>query len=371
MGKPTSALSTAISIRIPNDLRDAVAEYALSRGFINESGRLDKRGQPNLSAAVANLLKQALKQVGQETSPPVEEPIEELSDSVNFSHEQPLAAELAKIETKLIDRVCDTISQQLSQLFSHHNLADIGIIHNGVRPARSHSEMEPNGESNSAQNAPAPKEDTKDRILQAVSRGFRSRGYNGISVDALAKDAGVTSGAFYGYFRSKEEAFLAAVVDGLDEYRAGIEAFRANYGADWSAALADYYLGRKHREDLTCGCALPTLSPEVIRSDRRIRSAYEVELIRLNKAIAAGLVTGTAIEKRDAAWVILSVLAGGVTLARAVWDEALAEQISAAIQGAAIAIASGSLERDRFPSHPNQPESDAKSIGGSNKELQT
>jgi TetR/AcrR family transcriptional regulator, transcriptional repressor for nem operon len=334
MGKPTSAVSTAISIRIPNDLLDRVAEYAHSQGLINESGRQDKRGQPNLSAAVTNLLKQAL-----EPSEPKTSLTSKLSDSVSSDRDRLLEVDLAAIEHSLVDRVCNAVTQQLSQFLSDRNIAGAGAIDNGTHPARSPNKSEPQCEPN----ATGVREDTKDRILHAVSRGFRSRGYNGVGVDTLAKNAGVTSGAFYGYFRSKEDAFLAAVVDGIDEYRAGIEAFRAKNGTNWPVALADYYVGRKHREDLACGCALPTLSPEVIRADGRVRAAYQIELMKLNDAIAAGLGVGTAIEQRDTAWVILSLLTGGVTLARAVSDEALSEQISVAIHDATIAIAAGKL----------------------------
>jgi TetR/AcrR family transcriptional regulator, transcriptional repressor for nem operon len=345
MGKPTSALTTAISIRIPNNLLHAVAEHALSKGLINESGRLDKRGQPNLSAAVSHLLKQALDQSGQVTSASAEE----LSDSVSSSQNQPLEIELTAmvsnqlgaIENRLVDRVCDAVTQKVSQLLSRYDTARTSPIDDTANLARSHSEAEPKEGINSTQAFLGTQETTRDRILHAVSRGFRSRGYNGIGVDALAKDAGVTSGAFYGYFRSKEEAFLAAVVDGLDEYRAGIEALRTNHGTNWLVALADYYVGRKHREDLACGCALATLSPEVIHSERRVRSAYQAELIKLNAAIAAGLATGNTTEKRDTAWVILGVLTGGVTLARAVWDESVAEQIAGAVHQATVEIAAG------------------------------
>ena len=349
MGKPTSSLTTAISIRIPNDLLDAVADHALSQGLINESGRLDKRGQPNLSAAVSNLLKQALDRSVLAT----DSTLEKLSDSVSSPQKPSLASELAAIEQRLADCVRDAVAQQLNQFLSRYNAVSLGVSNDGIEPTSAHSDVDSPGETN-LEGLQETKEDTKERILHAASRGFRSRGYNGIGVNTLAKDAGVTSGAFYGYFRSKEDAFLAAVVDGLDEYRAGIEAFRANHGANWSVALADYYVGRHHRQDLACGCALPTLSPEVIRSDRRVRSAYQTELIKLNEAITAGFATGTATEKRDRAWVVLSVLAGGVTLARAVWDDALAEQISVAIHEATITIASGNLERQvSLSSKPN------------------
>jgi TetR/AcrR family transcriptional repressor of nem operon len=339
MGKPTSSLTTAISIRIPNDLLDAVANHASAQGLINESGRLDKRGQPNLSAAVSNLLKQALDQSESTASPDPSK----LSDSVSSLQGQPLEISLQEFEHRLTDRLRDAVAQQLNQFLSHYNAVSPGIENDDIKASKFNSEAEASCESNPTVDPQEIKEDTRERILHAASRGFRSHGYNGIGVNTLAKDAGVTSGAFYGYFRSKEDAFLATVVDGLEEYRAGIKAFQAHHGTDWSVALADYYVGRKHRQDLACGCALPTLSPEVIRSDRRVRSAYQTELIKLNDAVAAGLLTGTATEKRDTAWVILSVLAGGVTLARAVWDEALAEQIATAVHHATVAVAAGNM----------------------------
>ena len=329
MSKPTSSLTSAITIRIPNDLLDAIVNHAMSQGFFNETGRMDKRGQPNLSATVTNLLKQALDQAKQKTS---SEPVK-LYDSVNIStkEKEALDIKLASIENTLVNRVRDVVAQQLNNFFSEYGTNTISTVENKIESTCQTT------------NTDESKEDTKERILQAASRGFRSHGYHGIGVNTLAKDAGVTSGAFYGYFRSKEDAFLTTVVTGLDEYRTGIETFRANYGANWSVALADYYLGRPHREDLACGCALPTLAPEVVRAGRRVRTAYQTKLIKLNEAIAAGLVNGNTKEKQDQAWVILALLSGGVTLARSVWDEDLAQQIATAIHQATIEIASGIL----------------------------
>ena len=81
--------------------------------------------------------------------------------------------------------------------------------------------------------APGHKEKSRARIVDAAGRGFRKSGYGGIGVDGLAREAGVTHGAFYGHFRSKAEAFNAAVVAGLQELRAGIEALRDEYGVGW------------------------------------------------------------------------------------------------------------------------------------------
>jgi AcrR family transcriptional regulator len=63
------------------------------------------------------------------------------------------------------------------------------------------------------------KEEARARMVAAAGRGFRRQGFGGIGVDGLAKEAEVTSGAFYGHFSSKGEAFKAALVAGLEARR--------------------------------------------------------------------------------------------------------------------------------------------------------
>lgn len=174
---------------------------------------------------------------------------------------------------------------------------------------------------------------TRKRILDAAGRQFRSKGYGGIGVDGLVKLAAVTSGAFYGHFRSKAEAFTAVVTAGLERLREGVERFRSQHENGWLAPFATYYLGPVHLRDVEGGCALPSLSVEVGRADDATRDVYETELIRVAEAIAGGLRKGPA---REAAWPVLALLAGGVTLVRAVRDEKLAGEIAEAVLAAVL-----------------------------------
>jgi TetR/AcrR family transcriptional repressor of nem operon len=73
------------------------------------------------------------------------------------------------------------------------------------------------------------KEESRARILTSAGRGFRSRGFGGSGVDGLAKDAEVTSGAFYAHFKSKAAAFREAVVVGLEDLRRGVGQARERY----------------------------------------------------------------------------------------------------------------------------------------------
>lgn len=52
---------------------------------------------------------------------------------------------------------------------------------------------------------------TKKRILEAGKEEFLSKGFPAASLRRIAKEAGVTTGAFYGYYSGKEELFDALV----------------------------------------------------------------------------------------------------------------------------------------------------------------
>lgn len=183
------------------------------------------------------------------------------------------------------------------------------------------------------------KEQTRQRMLEAAGRCFRSGGFAGVGVDGIAKEAGATSGAFYGHFGSKDAVFREAVDAGLDEVLEGVPLFQREHGEHWVEAFAEYYLGATHRGDLPTGCAMTTLSPEVVRAGPETRTGYEAKMVRIAGLIADGLAGGSADERRDRAWAMLGVLIGGLTIARAVNAPGTADAIATAIRTAAVTAA--------------------------------
>src|SRR6478752_7680018 len=107
---------------------------------------------------------------------------------------------------------------------------------------------------------PGHKDEARSRILNAAGRGFRRLGFGGVGVDGLAKEAGVTSGAFYGHFPSKAEAFKAASVSGLAELREAIEGLRAHDGDAWLENFVDFYMSVRRTCELGDSCALQSLT---------------------------------------------------------------------------------------------------------------
>jgi len=176
------------------------------------------------------------------------------------------------------------------------------------------------------------KAQTRQRILEGAGRAFRKGGYAGTGVDGLAKEAGVTSGAFYVHFDSKGAAFRESLKHGMDELRGGILYFQAEHGRRWWPEFVRFYLSVKRRCDLSEGCTLQSMPTEVARSDPESRTAFEVALREVAQAVVDGPVSPRAPKDVDAACAALASLVGAVTLARAVGSSTFADQIAAATE---------------------------------------
>lgn len=67
-------------------------------------------------------------------------------------------------------------------------------------------------------------EETRSRILEAAFKLFSNRGYNKASVDDICSEAGISKGAFYHHFESKQALFLALLDSWLQTVDKAIEA---------------------------------------------------------------------------------------------------------------------------------------------------
>lgn len=161
---------------------------------------------------------------------------------------------------------------------------------------------------------------SRARILAAAAKRFRERGFNGVSVKDLMAEAGLTHGAFYAHFPSKE-ALMAAACDpdvwetgnALPEQRdpAGVKAFVARY------------LSQLHIENPGLGCPLATLASEAPREAPEVQQAFADGIGTLLDRLALTM-------PRDEAIATLTRLVGSVILARAAGPGDLQAEILAA-----------------------------------------
>ena len=155
---------------------------------------------------------------------------------------------------------------------------------------------------------------TREKVIEAASRQFRQHGYAGIGVSGIAKAAGVTTGALYDHFGSKDGAFAAALDIGLQEVKEGLAAFQSQNGDQWLQAFVGYYLGTAHVQNGERLCAMTSMTPDIARASTAIRAAYQRDMDQIAQTMSNGLAGENRLER---AWQILSCLVGAVTLARA------------------------------------------------------
>lgn len=151
-------------------------------------------------------------------------------------------------------------------------------------------------------------------IVEHAARLFRLRGHAGTNIDDIMLAAGLTRGAFYAHFTSKDDLFAEIVRMGhglLPKLRA----------AEMLDSVLDDYLDREALTATAQGCALASLAGDVARSPLAARLAYANVLHGVIAELARG-------KKRtlDADATAVAILAvGAVTLARASGDTRLSD----------------------------------------------
>src|SRR5262249_2927526 len=110
------------------------------------------------------------------------------------------------------------------------------------------------------------KEQTRQRVLAEAAAAIRESGPDGIGVAAIMAKAGITHGAFYAHFQSKDDLVAQAISRMFEE--SSEKFLRRTENLPAAAALANYldmYLSTRHRDAPQSGCPLPSLSGEVAR----------------------------------------------------------------------------------------------------------
>jgi TetR/AcrR family transcriptional regulator, transcriptional repressor for nem operon len=169
------------------------------------------------------------------------------------------------------------------------------------------------------------KAETRRHILDVASKRFRQDGISAAGIAGIMGDAGLTNGAFYPHFKSKEELVREAVSDAIAQQRQRVE-----NGLRAGRSLEDViraYLSREHLNSPSCGCPSAALMPEVARQPTSTRKAYAEEIQNYLSVLSALLPKADAGVTARRAAAIFALLAGTLQYARVVTDPAAADQI--------------------------------------------
>ncbi len=179
--------------------------------------------------------------------------------------------------------------------------------------------------------------ENRERILDAAAQLFREKGFDGIGVADLMKAAGMTHGGFYGHFASKEDLMAHAVERSMEGGRALAEQLAAGAAGRPGgalAAVADWYLSCRHRDEMGEGCAVAALGADAARQGPGVRQAITRGIRSFTERLARLVPGGTEAERRQKALATYATLVGALVLARAADDDALSREVLEAARAA-------------------------------------
>jgi TetR/AcrR family transcriptional regulator, transcriptional repressor for nem operon len=178
----------------------------------------------------------------------------------------------------------------------------------------------------------AAKDASHERILAVAAQAIRRSGYEGTGVADIMKDAGLTHGAFYAHFESREAMLAEAAGKACADAASDAARVVANAPPDQAlASLLAAYLSKAHVERVDAGCPMAALGSETWRQTpevRRVATRHVKEMIDL---VARQLPDWGQPSAHERALVTVAAMVGALLLARAVDDAALSDALRTAV----------------------------------------
>jgi TetR/AcrR family transcriptional regulator, transcriptional repressor for nem operon len=177
--------------------------------------------------------------------------------------------------------------------------------------------------------------ENRETVINVASRLFRERGFDGIGLKDLMQAAGLTQGAFYKQFASKDDLAAQAARRAMESaFQRWSTAAAANPEDPLGAVIA-FYLSMDHRADRMDGCPVVALGADAARQGADVKASFEAGIREYLEKL--GNWVGDGEEPSGKAMAILSTMVGAVVLSRAVNDERLSKRF---LQAAAESVSS-------------------------------
>lgn len=181
------------------------------------------------------------------------------------------------------------------------------------------------------------KDATRQRIIDTASKQFRENGVAAVGIAGIMSGAGLTNGAFYAHFTSKEDLVEAVLTNALRRREERLRtASQADEGLE--SVIRDY-LNPGHRDRPSGGCPTAALVAEVARHPRATRDAFTERVSTFIELITTQIRKGSDEERRRRAIAIYGMMVGTLQIARAVNDRKLSDEILESGVSAALALA--------------------------------
>jgi AcrR family transcriptional regulator len=161
------------------------------------------------------------------------------------------------------------------------------------------------------------KQQTRERLLASSGALAKRGGFSSTGVAGLMKAVGLTAGAFYNHFPSKDDLFTEVVRRELSNSPLA----RDNVDRQRLKRLLEQYLSLAHLHNPEGGCPLPPLGVEIARAERPVREEAEHWLVHLHRSWS------TTLNDPQLAWTLISQCVGALVVGRMLASEPVQAQV--------------------------------------------
>ena len=166
----------------------------------------------------------------------------------------------------------------------------------------------------------------RQTVINVASRLFRERGFDGIGLKDLMEGAGLTQGAFYKQFASKEDLAVEASRRALESASGRWSDAADQNPDDPLGAVIGFYLSGDHRGEKMDGCPIVALGSDAARQGSDVKASFEAGIREYLEMLGRWVGEADGEEPSGMAMAILSTMVGAVVLSRAVNDERLSKR---------------------------------------------
>jgi TetR/AcrR family transcriptional regulator, transcriptional repressor for nem operon len=182
--------------------------------------------------------------------------------------------------------------------------------------------------------------EVRGKIVQSARKLFNRHGFDNVSITQIMAGAGLTHGGFYSYFKSKSDLYTEVLGCFFTNPQwksrwKGVEVDLSS--ADVGPQVIRAYLSRQHFEDVENSCPMAALPSDVARSTASARRAFENVFKAMVSVLERGR-TDNGRSRRAIAQATAALCVGGMVVARAMVDRALADELRDACMAVALKL---------------------------------
>ena len=188
-------------------------------------------------------------------------------------------------------------------------------------------------------------EKNRQMVIDVASRLFREHGFDGIGLKDVMEAAGLTQGAFYKQFASKDDLVAKASERALENtVRRWSAAAEANPKDPLGAVIA-LFLSMGHRDETGDGCPVVALGADAARQGPDVKASFEAWIRKYLEMFRSWLGESDGEDFTDKAMAVLSTMVGAMVLSRAVNNKRLAKRFLQAAAKSVMGLSAGAAQK--------------------------